>query len=84
MSNRDQKVIDDDVRKHYREKYNRDIPVCESAILRTEKVKQTLGEQIMEHVPERKGLTGQVTVEVHLKDGQVKDVFMTKRSKLVG
>ena len=84
MCNRDQKTIEDDVRNHYQEKYNRDIPVCESAILRNEKVKHTLGEQIMEQVPERKGFTGQVTVEVHLKDGQVKDVFMTKRSKLAG
>lgn len=54
-----------------------------STILRTEAIKESLGKQIMARVPEREGFTGQVTVEVHLLDGQVKDVFMTKRSKVV-
>lgn len=53
-----------------------------STILRSEAVKTSLGEQIMARVPEREGFTGQVTVEVHLLEGQVKDVFMTKRSKV--
>ena len=53
-----------------------------STILRTEAVKTSLGEQIMSRVPDREGFTGQVTVEVHLKNGSIKDVYLTKRSKV--
>ena len=41
-----------------------------------------LGERIMEFVPERSSFTGQVTVEVHCKGGQVRDVYITQRKKL--
>jgi len=42
----------------------------------------SLGERIMEHVPNRKTFTGQVTVEVHCKNGEIKDVYLTSRSKI--
>jgi len=41
-----------------------------------------LGERIMDFVPDRTSFTGQVTVEVHCKNGEVRDVYITQRKKL--
>ena len=43
----------------------------------------TLGEHVMSHVADREHFTGQVHVEVHCKDGVVKDVYLSPRWKLV-
>jgi len=43
---------------------------------------KSLGERIMEFVPNRSKFTGQVTVEVHCKNGEVRDVYITQRNKL--
>ena len=43
---------------------------------------KSLGERIMGFVPNRNNFTGQVTVEVHCKNGEVRDVYITHRKKL--
>ena len=42
----------------------------------------TLGEQIMVYVPRKERFTGQVTVEVHCKNGKIKDIYLSARNKL--
>lgn len=41
-----------------------------------------LGQRIMQYVPNRKTFTGQVNVEVHCKDGEIRDVYLTTRNKI--
>ena len=45
-------------------------------------VKQSLAEQVMQEVPDRKDFTGQATLEIHCKVGEVRDVFLTTRRKM--
>lgn len=41
-------------------------------------------EQICEILEQKKDFTGQINVEIHLKEGMVKDVYVTNRSKVSG
>jgi len=50
--------------------------------LTVELSEKLLGERIMEFVPNKSSFTGQVTVEVHCKNGEVRDVYITQRKKL--
>jgi len=46
-------------------------------------VKHLLAEQVMREVPDRATFSGQATLEIHCKAGQVRDVYLTTRRKMV-
>jgi hypothetical protein len=54
----------------------------EQNIQASSSVKHSLAEQVMKEVPDRPRFTGQATLEIHCKGGEVKDVFLTTRRKM--
>ncbi|MHC4157107.1 MAG: hypothetical protein ACYST6_19625 [Planctomycetota bacterium] len=42
----------------------------------------SLAEQVLRQVPDHATLTGQATLEIHCKAGEVRDVYLTTRRKM--
>ena len=71
------------VRKHLAAKHQADCPLSAGTVEGRRPLPiPTLGEHVMRHVAGREHFTGQVHVEVHCKDGAVRDVYISPRWKL--
>ncbi len=71
----------DYVRRHFQERHEAACPVIGTETL-PRGVKTSLAEQVMAHVPDHERFSGQATLEVHCKDGAIRDVYLTTRRKM--